>query len=129
MAHNVLASSIAPSVPTDPVLHEVAPGGAPWVLKMGKIRLTDSGELMVHVRGLIIPELGTPGPVTSIDASLYCGNETTPFATTATSPLSMKGNGMIEAHVSLPSTCLVPSVLINPLGITSLYIATSGFGG
>ena len=128
-ASPLLRSSVAPSLPTDPILHEVTPGSAPWVLRGGVIRLSSAGMLHVRVRGLIIPELGTAGPVTSINASLFCANETTPAAVTPTAPLSQKGNGTIEAQVSLPETCLTPVVLINPLGITSIYIATSGFGG
>jgi hypothetical protein len=121
-----LKSAVDPSVPTDPILHGAEAGSAPWVLKRGTVKLTNAGELQVQVRGLIIPGLGTPGPVTSIDASLYCGNETTPAATTATSPLSIKGDGTIDAMVSLPANCQTPAVLINPLGITSIYIATNG---
>jgi hypothetical protein len=123
----LLKSAVEPSVPSDPMLHGVAAGSAPWVLKGGVIKLASSGELKVRVKGLIIPGLGTPGPVTSIDASLYCGNETTPAATTATFPLSVKGDGTIEEMVSLPASCQTPAVLINPLGINSIYIASSGF--
>jgi hypothetical protein len=127
----LLNSAIAPSVPTDPMLHGVTAGGAPWVIKKGLsfIHLLNNGELQVKIKGLVIPELGTPGPVTSVDASLYCANETTPAATTATFPLSKKGNAMIEETIVLPSKCLTPVVLINPLGIDSIYIATSGFVG
>jgi hypothetical protein len=120
-------SSVDPSVPSDPVLHGVEAGSAPWVLKHGVIKLHSNGELKVAVAGLIIPELGTPGPVTSIDASVYCGNETTPAVTTGTAPLSVKGDGRIETMVSLPAGCQTPAVLINPLGISSIYIASSGF--
>jgi hypothetical protein len=77
--------------------------------------------------GLIIPELGTPGPVTSVDAALYCANETTPAVMTGTFPLSERGNAQIVARVKLPSTCQTPALLINPLGVGSIYIATSGF--
>jgi hypothetical protein len=52
-----------------------------------------------------------------------------PAAVTGTFPLSKKGNAMIEETIVLPSTCLTPVVLINPLGIGSIYIATSGFVG
>jgi hypothetical protein len=121
-------SAVDPSVPTDPMLHGVEAGSAPWVLRHGSIKLERDGQLKVSVTGLIIPGLGTPGPVTSIDASLYCGNETTPAATTATSPLSVEGDGKIDAMVTLPANCLTPSVLINPLGLTKIYIASSGFG-
>jgi hypothetical protein len=124
----ILRSSVLPSVPTDPILHGVEAGSAPWILKSGAIRLRSDGELKVRVAGLIIPELGTPGPVTSIDASLYCGNEAAAAVTTGTTPLSLKGNGLLETTVTLPSSCITPVVLINPLGITSIYIATSGFG-
>ena len=123
----ILKSSVDPSVPTDPVLHGVEAGSAPWVLESGVIRLTGAGSLKIDVKGLIIPELGTPGPVTSIDASIFCGNETTPAATTGTFPLSMAGDGLIKTTVSLPASCQTPAVLINPLGIDSIYIATSGF--
>jgi len=122
-------SQVEPSVPTDPILHGVEAGSAPWVLRHGFIRLRGNGELKVAVQGLIIPGLGTPGPVTSIDASLYCANETTPAATTATSPLSSKGDGTIEAMVSLPASCQTPALLINPLGLDSIYISTSGISG
>jgi hypothetical protein len=120
-------SAVEPSLPSDPMLHGVTAGSAPWVLKDGVIKLSGTGELKVRVKGLIIPGLGTPGPVTSIDATLYCGEEATPAATTATFPLSVKGDGTIEEMVSLPASCQTPVVLIDPLGINSIYIATSGF--
>lgn len=121
-----LNSTIAPSVPTDPVLHGVTAGSAPWVIKRSSVTIAN-GVLVASIQGLIIPELGTPGPVTSVDAAVYCAEETTPAATTGTFPLSEQGNALITAKVTLPSTCLTPSVLINPLGIGSIYIATGGF--
>jgi hypothetical protein len=124
-----LHTSLAPSVPSDPVLHGVKAGGAPWVIKQSNFQLLPNGRVVVLIRGLVIPELGTPGPVTSVDAALYCGNETTPAATTQPVPLSAQGNALIVSRVSLPTTCLTPAVLINPNGIGSIYIATSGFGG
>jgi hypothetical protein len=35
----VIKESLAPSQPTDPTFHGVNPGGAPWVLKRGEVRL------------------------------------------------------------------------------------------
>lgn len=125
--HPLLKTTLVPSVPTDPSLHGVTAGGAPWVLRSGTFRLRSNGEVRVKIRGLIIPELGTPGPVTSVDASLYCANEMTPAFTTASAPLSTAGNALIETTVSLPPSCLTPVVLINPNGISSIYIGTSGF--
>jgi hypothetical protein len=124
-----LGTSLAPSVPSDPVLHGVTAGSAPWVIKQSSFQLLPNGQVVVLIRGLVIPELGTPGPVTSVDAALYCGNETTPAATTQSVPLSEQGNALIVSRVSLPATCLTPAVLINPNGIGAIYIATSGFGG
>src|SRR4051794_4650634 len=72
----VLDETLAPSVPTDPTFHGVAPGAAPWVLKRGDVVLKRRGKLKLRVRGLVIPNPpgdGTPGPVTTISASLYCG--------------------------------------------------------
>jgi hypothetical protein len=123
----VLTSTLAPSVPTDPVLHGVTAGSAPWVLKASAFQLLNNGVFVAAINGLVIPELGTPGPVTSVDASLYCGNATTAAATTATVPLSEQGNAVIATKVTLPKSCQAPVVLINPLGISSIYIATSGF--
>jgi hypothetical protein len=128
LGQSLLVTSLAPSVPTDPVLHGVTAGSAPWVIKQSTAALTD-GLLVVDIDGLIIPELGTPGPVKSVDAALYCANETTPAAMTGTFPLSERGNALIVERVKLPSTCLTPALLINPLGIGSIYIATSGFTG
>jgi hypothetical protein len=122
-----LTSTLAPSVPTDPVLHGVTAGSAPWVLKASAFQLLNNGVFVATINGLIIPELGTPGPVTSVDAALYCGNETTAAATTATVPLSEQGNAVIAAKVTLPKSCQAPVMLINPLGISSIYIATGGF--
>jgi len=125
--HPLLDTSLTPSVPTDPMLHGVTAGSAPWVLGHGVFRLSSTGEVQVFIRGLLIPELGTPGPVTSVDAAVYCANETTAAATTASVPLSEKGDATIRTQVSLPETCLTPVVLINPNSIGSVYITTSGF--
>jgi hypothetical protein len=123
----MLTSSLAPSVPSDPMLHGVSAGFAPWVLKLGAFQLLGNGKVEVVIRGLVIPELGTPGPVKTVEAAIYCGNETAPAATTDSAPLSEQGDAVITSRVDLPDTCLTPAVLINPNGIGSIYIATSGF--
>ncbi len=127
----VLNATLAPSVPSNPSLHEVAPGMAPWVLNQGEVRLRRDGRLRVHVRGLVIPSPpgdGTPGPVMTVSASLYCGNDTTAVGTTPPVPISRSGDARIDGQLSLPSKCLAPVVLVHPNGIATLYIAASGFG-
>jgi hypothetical protein len=110
----------------------VAPGGLPWVLDSGQARLRHDGRLSVRVRGLVLPGPpgnGTPGPITTVTASLYCGDDTTAAATTASVPLSSAGNARINERVTLPAKCLAPVVLVHPNGGAAAYIAATGFGG
>jgi len=126
----LIHESLAPSQLTDPMFHGVSPGGAPWVLKLGDVRLKRDGKLDLRVKGLVIPALGTPGPVTTITASLYCGADasTTAADTTQQVPISRKGDARIhDASFSVPSTCLAPVILVHPNGLTSLYIALDGW--
>jgi hypothetical protein len=134
----VLRSPLVSSDPGAPVLHTVAPGSVPWTLHSGTVRLTSNGDgngdLRVRIKGLQItgtggPLDGTIGPVTWVDAALYCGDNTTAFATTATVALSKKGNARIDTTIPLPGKCLTPAILINPLGNARAYIAATGIGG
>ena len=127
-----LRSTLAPSQPTDPAFHGLPPGGAPWSLQDGSTRLRSNGKFELQVEGLILTTVGTPGPITGIAAAVFCGADstTTPAAVTGIVPLSAEGDAEIEAHLSLPSTCLVPVVLVQPArGATLLpaYIAIEGF--
>lgn len=118
-----------PSLPTDPPIHGVAPGGAPWVLESGGVAVRPNGFfggfLVLFVRGLVIPSLGTPGAVTSITASVFCDSDTTPDAVAGPVPLSRAGDAFMFARVSLPSTCTAPDVLVNPNGNLTRYIASA----
>jgi hypothetical protein len=129
----VLEASLAPSQPTDPTFHGVAPGAAPWVLDRGKVELKRKGRLELRVRGLVIPVApgnGTPGPVTTISASLYCGadSDTTAADTTDTVPISRNGNARIrDKSFTVPSDCLAPVILVHPNGDATHYIAVDGW--
>jgi hypothetical protein len=128
----LLDSSLAPSVPGDPALNGANPGGAPWVLRQGEARLRHDGRLRVRIRGLVIPTApgnGTPGPVMTVDASLYCGTSTMAVGTTPSVPISRRGNADLAGRVTLPAKCLAPTVLIHPNGLAGVYIAADGFGG
>jgi hypothetical protein len=128
-----LEESLAPSVPTDPTFHGVAPGAAPWVLKRGDVELKRSGRLELEVRGLVIPNPpgdGTPGPVNTISASLYCGadSDTTAADTTPQVPIDRRGNARIkDRSFDVPATCLAPLVLVHPNGDAAHYIAVEGW--
>jgi hypothetical protein len=128
----VLKSAMAPSVPADPAIHGVAAGGAPWVLRSGQARLRRDGRMSVRLRGLVIPVSpanGTPGPVMTVTASLYCGADSTPAGTIGPAPISRAGDARIVGRFAAPAKCLGATILVHPNGIATLYIAASGFGG
>ena len=109
----------------------VKSGGAPWVVNHGFAILNDDGRLRADVRGLILPNLGTPGPVTAVAASVVCGDA---VATTSDSvALSVDGNAEIHAKLQVPSPCLGTIVLIRatafngtPLPAPGPWIAATG---
>jgi hypothetical protein len=125
--------SLAPSQLGDPRFHGVSPGAAPWVLQKGEVRLKSDGKLNLRVKGLVIPNPpgdGTPGPVSTISASLYCGADADTAAadTTQQVPLSRKGDARIhDTSFSVPSTCLAPVILVHPNGDITHYIAVDGW--
>ncbi len=128
----VLFSSLAPSIPTDPTLLGAAAGTVPWVLRSGEAKLHSDGQLTVRIRRLLIPSglfAGTTGPVKTVSASLYCGADSTPVATSSSVPLSTDGDARITTTLALPAKCQIPALLIHPNGALGAYIATSGFGG
>jgi hypothetical protein len=124
--------TLAPSVPTDPAFHGVIPGNLPWVLQDGSVRLS-SDRLDLRVRGLVIPIApgnGTPGPVNTISASLYCGadSDTMAAATSDQVPISRDGDARIkDDSFDVPSTCLSPVILVHPNGMTTTYITVDGW--
>ena len=134
-AKTVLDAALAPSQIGDDSFHGVGPGGAPWVLKAGEVKLESRGRLDLRVRGLVIPSPpgdGTPGPVNTIDASLYCGADTNKAAadTSKQVRISRKGNARIrDRSFHVPATCLAPVILVHPNGNMGAYIAVDGQRG
>ena len=130
---SVFESRLAPSQTTDPPFHGVGPGGAPWVIKRGSVELNGRGRFELRVRGLVIPAPtgdNTPGPVTTISASLYCGDnaDMTAADTTESVPIDRRGNARIEDRsFNVPDTCLAPVILVHPNGNMAAYIAVDGW--
>lgn len=125
--HDDFRSTLAPSVPTDPAINGVTPGGAPWVLDRGSVRVDDDGDLRLRVRGLVIPSPpgdGTPGGVTTITASVHCGG--TAADTSESEEIDRDGDARIRDELDLPDKCLAPVVLVHPNGNAGVYIAASG---
>jgi hypothetical protein len=126
----LIKQTLAPSEPSDPTFHGVDPGDAQWVLRRGELRVKRGGKLNLRVKGLVIPTNGTPGPVNTISASLYCGadSNTTAAETSQEAPISRKGNARIrDRSFTVPSTCLAPVILVHPNGDTAHYIAVDGW--
>lgn len=124
-------SALAPSLPTDPAIDGVTPGGVPWVIDRGSARIQADGRVRVEIEGLVIPiahgtlPADTARPVTTVSASVMCAGGAS--ATTGSVPISEDGDARIDDSVDLPSTCLAPVVLVHPNGGAGAYIAVSGW--
>jgi hypothetical protein len=122
-------SNIIGSSPNTPIAG-VPSGGVPWTVERGSAALDADGRLRVELRALILLNLGNPGPVTSVSASMVCGGTGgTVVATTDAVPLSVIGNAEIESQISIPSTCFGPIVLVRAVfgGKPGPWIAGTGF--
>jgi hypothetical protein len=124
---------LSPIVGSNPgvTIAGVKSGGAPWVVNHGLAVLNDDGRLRADVRGLILPNLGTPGPVTAVAASVACGDAVA--ATTDSVLRSVDGNAEIHEKLQVPSPCLGTIVLIRatafngtPLPAPGPWIAATG---
>jgi hypothetical protein len=127
---HVLQQHLVGSVLSDPPIHGVVRGGLPWQ-GGGDASLGKNGRFEARIRGLVIPSMGNPGPVTTITISLYCApdsNATAAF-TTDPVPLSSHGNAYVRQHVTAPARCLAPVLLVHPNGGATAYIAATGFTG
>jgi len=121
--NELLRASVAGSLPTDPALFGVKPGGAPWTIDRGTVTLRADGRLDVKIDNLIIPTTGV-NPLPALAASVVCNGAV--VATTATVPFSASGDARIRATVALPDRCLAPAVLLNPNGNAGVYIGVTG---
>src|SRR5215213_645902 len=124
----ILNTHVVGSVPNI-MVRSVISGGAPWIVKNGKIQLDADGHLTVRVKGLLItggalangapvpPSLiGTVATVTMVHAALTCGGPGggVPFTITSTEavPLSPAGDFEIDTEISVPEACAQPILLI-----------------
>ena len=110
--------------PASPVIAGIDPGGAPWVNDRSTARVREDGRIKVKIRGLVIPPpIGTGvNPIASVVATLVCndtvGESTDPFS------LSPSGDGRTRDTIAVPEDCADPTVLIQPAGNKTLYIAS-----
>src|SRR2546429_95914 len=87
------------------VIGGVPSGGAPWTVHRGAAALTGDGRLRVEIAGLILVNLGTPGPVKSVTGSSVCGvTGGSVVATTDAVPLFPEGDAEVESLVNFNDT-------------------------
>jgi hypothetical protein len=117
---------LSPIVGSNPgvTIAGVKSGGAPWVVSHGFAILNDDGSLRTDLRGLILTNLGTPGPVTAVAASVVCGDAVA--ATSDSVPLSVDGNAEIHAKLQVPSPCLGTIVLIRATAFNGTLLPAPG---
>jgi hypothetical protein len=133
-AAKIFSAALVGSQLADPPIHGVIRGGAPWVIDRGRVRLAADGRIKIALRGLVIPiahgtfPANTALPVTTVSASLFCAPDSTgPAATTKSVPISADGDASITDKLTLPATCLAPTVLVHPNGSVGAYIALPGW--
>jgi hypothetical protein len=123
----LLRARLVGSILSDPPIHGVTRGGLPWNGN-GSASLDRRGRFEFRIRNLVIPSLGNPGPVMTIKVALYCAPDSSgPAFVTDAAPLSRDGDARIRQHVTVPSRCLAPVLLVHPNGSATAYIAASGF--
>jgi hypothetical protein len=123
----LLEQRLIGSILSDQPIHGATRGSVPWVGK-GTATLDRRGRFEVRIRGLVIAGTNNPGPVTTVTVSLYCAPDSSAavFTTTPVS-LSSHGDARIRQHVTVPSRCLAPVVLVHPNGAAAAYIMATGF--
>ncbi len=122
----LLKGTFAVTTPGGPVIHGVEPLTEPKMLRRGEFVLHSDGKLEIAVKGLV-KERGEVGGVTSIFAALYCAGQEAPVAKTPEQALDALGRARIDTKISLPSSCLEPTILLHPRGNDGRYIAANGF--
>ena len=123
--HGILRAELVGSMPADPPIAGVTPGGAPWVNGPSKARVREDGRIEVKIKGLVIPPpVGTGvNPVASVVATLVCDgaveSSTAPFA------LDAAGDGSTSDVITGTRHCEDPIVLIQPAANLARFIAST----
>ncbi len=101
-------------------------GPAPWAISSGTGSLLTTGQLNVHVRGLIVA--GSNNPVPQFNAIVSCqsvsgGAANVVNVTTPNFPATLSGDSTISATVTLPRPCFAPLVFV---GASGSWFAVTG---
>jgi hypothetical protein len=125
--HDLIRMELTPSLPTDDPIDGVNPGGLPWQIQRGEVRVRESGRMDVRIEGLQVPRAdGTAdNPVGMIDAVLYCSG--VQAADSGPHPMSIpEGDARFRVFLTVPQTCADATVLISPsAAVGTAYIASA----
>jgi len=112
----------------------VGSGTVPWTIDGSTASLEENGQVHVSIRNLIRPDTGNANPVTSVSATLVCGDSV--VATTDAVPLSEMGDAEINQELAMPAVCVGPIFLVNIAGLDGAplpqlgpWIAATGVSG
>jgi hypothetical protein len=123
----LIDANLTPSNIDDPPINGVAPGGAPWIIDRGQVRVREDGRMDVRIEGLQIPAAdgSASNPVASINAVLYCGGMA--VANSGGQPMSTPdGDARFRVQLQVPEDCDMASVLISPTALVGVrYIASA----
>ena len=115
---NLIRGNLTPSMPTDDPINGVNPGGLPWIIDRGEVRVRESGRMDVRIEGLQIPApfldpTQDVNPIAKIHAVLYCDGMMK--ADSGAKPMTVPGgDSRFRVHLMVPRKCDMPSVLIQP---------------
>ena len=122
---DVMTPVTGPYVGTSNPIRMVPGGGLPWIITAGTGSLTRDGDVLIHVRGLVLADeppvpanLQGINPIADFVAIVSCqtigadGTATITNVSTGQFPASAAGNADINARVKLPQPCIAPIVFV-----------------
>ena len=125
--HDLIRMDLTPSLPTDDPIVGVKPGGLPWQIERGEVRIRPDGRTDVRIEGLQVPRAdGTAdNPVAMIDAVVYCGGAL--VADSGPMPLSIPdGDARFRVDLDVLRDCVDATVLISPsAAVGTAFIASA----
>jgi hypothetical protein len=132
---NRLTAVVPPFTGAANPIRGIGGGGAPWQIAHGRAKLETSGEIEVHVRGLVLVSTGA-NPIANFAVILSCQSKDAAGAPTVvnlvagTTPATAAGDADFEGTVTPPSPCIAPIVFVAiPATATApaRWLAISGF--
>lgn len=123
---DLIDANLTPSNVDDPSINGVAPGGVPWIIDRGEVRVRDNGRMDVRIEGLQVPAAdgSASNPVGSINAVLYCGGKA--VADSGPHPMTTPGgDARFRVHLAVPEHCHMATVLISPTALVGARFIAS----